>query len=184
LQACPSKGEVMHRFLLIFSIIQILFRSNAESICRLDIKDFTNYINAKQRISVWLVNNIVKDQELLLALREFQPHKINLKGAQLLKHYGEFDKYLRAGLKSGYSQSQLKDYGISKGFSKSIVVDSIFVGRVEQAIPEIKMADFNCNTFKHKNCTDSVKAVLSRFGLSGDAIHKHKYHTNKKHCEF
>lgn len=174
----------MQRFFFIFSIIQILFIGNAESICRFDIEDFANYINAKQRISVWLVNNIAKDQESLLALSKPHLHKIDLKVNQLIKKYEEFDKYLRSGLKSGYSQAQLKDYGLSKGFSKEIVADSIFVGRVEQAIPEIKMATFNCNTFEHKACTDSVKAILRRFDLSGGIIHKHQYHTNKKHCEF
>jgi hypothetical protein len=162
--------------------------SNALAVCRLDSADFAKYIEAKQRVAQWLLASLAKQQDSFMVLTEARWRQ-GIRGDQVLNSFGEFENYLRSRRDQGFSSSQSSNFGLKKGLPFVLVKDLIFTTRIEELVPDIKLAEVNCSgannkTAIAKTCSDTVKLILKKFNLSGKNEEQGSADKNTLSCDF
>lgn len=172
---------IMLRFFITFFLVCIL-AVRVESACQLDEADFGKYAKAHQRVSLWSLSVILKGRDNLMRV-----DKVNLynevSSGVLLRNFGEFESYVRSGIKKDFSDYQLESFGLNKSIPKSVARDLIYICRIEEFVPNIKTLELSCNTPSSKQCSESVVSILKKFNIISKGVRLNKRELSREHCD-
>jgi hypothetical protein len=169
--------------LLTLVVVQI----QARPLCQFNQEDFSQYLVAKQQISIWLLDAITKEKTGILASVDSAKARPSVKKPISTKTpievFNEFEGYLRSGSGEFSTLLQLKSFGLKKGLPNQVVNDLILIIKIEKLIPEIDKTEKACEDMDSVKCRESINIVLKKFNLFEKKESKLKSTEIKKHCE-